>query len=703
MSINLQRPGFPRIIFPFISLMLLVSCTTTPLLPPEKQAVTDFVDYKPSMDVGSIYFNSRDLDSKSIFGAVVQGSSINYKLLARKGDLDSVTLMIMQRIEEGNHDYLDYLELGSVELTRSPMGEAQEAWTGEFTFETPGIYAYHFILKKGSEVLVYGSNQNRVSIAHESAVGTGGVGRITLDTDLEPYRQTVYFPETAQAKDKEWSNGIIYYIFPDRFRNGNKVNDPVPGKTWNYGHTSAEFHTNWSDPRPWVPGKNVDKHDGDDGEYNNDFYGGDLEGITQKLDYLKEMGVTMIYSTPINTSPSNHKYDSMNYMEIDPTFGGQKAFDTLIAEAKKRGIGFMMDASLNHASSASVYFDRYGIWPQVGAFEKEVITKESPYYDWFEFNLRAKNPDQMYNFWAVPTLANLKETPSYEAFAYGNPDSVTKHWINKGISGWRMDVAPWVSHRFWKEWRKAVKSTNPDTLTVAEVWFDSSHFLYGDEFDTTMNYIFRAAALNLGKGGNTEETRQSFELIQENYPKPVFYRMMNLTSTHDVPRTLWELGYKNYGDKNYDQIRPRFLQTVALQFTMPGMPTIYYGDEVGMTGGADPMNRGPLPWKDEGGDYGDFSLHEDYKRLSALRKTYGSILAEGELNFLVSGGNLLAYERTSAEGKKIIVLFNNGDVSSPISHGELTGSFKDLESQEILGLSGSLETSPRSYRILLKE
>lgn len=680
---------------------LMWSCTTTPLLPPERQLTADLFDYKPSMDVKSIYFHSRDSESKAPFGAVLQGTPVQYRVTARKGDLDSVTLVIRMRIEEGNHDSLIYEDLATVDLSRSPLDETSEAWTGEYKFDFPGIYVYHFELKKGSELLTLGNNQNRLSIAHENATGTGGLGRITQDTDLEPYRQTVYTPDTVMTNDKALANGVIYYIFPERFKNGNKANDPVPGKTWFYGNKSVEFHTNWSDAKPWVPGRNRDGHDGDDEEYNNDFYGGDLEGITAKLDYLKDLGVTMIYSTPINTSPSNHKYDAMNFMEIDPTFGGQKAFDTLIAEAKKRGIGFIMDASLNHASSASVYFDRYGLWPEVGAFEKEVITKESPYYDWFEFNPRGKNPDQMYNFWAVPTLANLKEGPSYEAFAYGNADSVTRYWIKKGIAGWRMDVAPWVSHRFWKEWRKAVKATNPETLTVAEVWFDTSHFLYGDEFDAGMNYIFRAAALNLGKGADTSDTREAIEMIQENYPKPVFYRMMNLTSTHDVPRTFWELGYKNYGDANYDDIRSRVLLTVALQFTLPGMPTIYYGDEVGMTGGADPLNRGPFPWKEDGGTYGDFSLIDDYKRLSSLRKAHGPVLAEGDLKFLQAGGHTLAYQRTGVDGKKILVLFNNGTTPVPVALDALNGSFQDLESGEVLTLTGTVELKPWSYRLLL--
>lgn len=683
-----------------LALGLAGACSSAPpLLTPERQAQVDLGEERPPFDAASIYFNSRETASKSPFGAVVAGSTVTYRVSARRGDLDGVSLMVATRLEEGNREYTDYVDYQEIPLNREPADEASEVWTGSHTFETPAIYGYFFALKKGGRSWALGNNRRQLSIAHESAMGTGGLGRITREDDIEFYRQTVYFPETVQAQDPAWEQHIVYYIFPERFKNGNRANDPKPGTTWFYGGKSVEFHTNWNDPKPWVPGTNRDGHGGDDAEYNNDFYGGDLAGIIQKLDYLKDLGVSLIYTTPIFTSPSNHKYDTIDYMSIDPHFGTLADFRTLVAEGRKRGIGILLDASLNHASSASLYFDKYSIHPTNGAFEGGRANPSSPYYDWFEINERSNT----YAYWAVDTLANLKESEGWKAFSYRNPDSVTKYWLEQGAAGWRMDVAPWVSHEYWKDWRRELKAAFPNALTVAEVWFDTSHFLYGDEFDSTMNYIFRSAALALGRGTPTDFSAESLLMIQENYPRAVFHRLMNLTGTHDVPRTFYELGYRENGQANYAQVRPRYLLTEALKFAIPGMPTIYYGEEIGITGGADPLNRGPFPWPEDGGDYGDWTLVEEVKALSRARRANPAVWASGELKLLQWGGQTLALSRTAGDGAQGFALFNNGTEAAAVSLPNLNGAFTDALTGADLSLEGSLELPPLSYRYLLKK
>ena len=357
-----------------------------------------------------------------------------------------------------------------------------------------------------------------------------------------------------------------------------------------------------------------------DSDYSNDFYGGDLDGIIQKLDYLRSLGVNVIYINPIFQAPSNHKYDTTDYLHIDEAFGTLDTFKKLVAESKKLGIRIILDTSLNHCGSDSLYMDRYGKYHSNGAFENETIHTNSPYYEWFEWNRDAKSPDREYGQWANPTLATLREVDSYKNFAYRDKRSVIKYWLSLGIGGWRMDVTPWKSDAFWKDWRKELKKDYPNAFTIAEVWFDASKYFTGDMFDSTMNYIFRSAALNFARGGNASLTSDTLEMLRENYPKPVFYRLMNLVSSHDVPRALFELGYMKYGAANYDEMRKRLLLCFVLQFTYPGAPTIYYGDEVGMTGGADPMNRGPYPWKEDGCNYGDYSLIDVVKELSTIRR-----------------------------------------------------------------------------------
>jgi glycosidase len=165
---------------------------------------------------------------------------------------------------------------------------------------------------------------------------------------------------------------------------------------------------------------------------------------------------------PVFKAPSNHKYDTADYMQVDPHFGTLATFRKLVAEAAKRGIRLLLDASLNHCGSDSVYMDRYGKYPTLGAFENEKIRKDSPYYTWFEFKQGETNPDKMYEQWANPTLANLAEVDGWKNFAYRNDNSITKYWMRQGAAGWRMDVTPWVSDGFWREWRTHLKRSFPE-------------------------------------------------------------------------------------------------------------------------------------------------------------------------------------------------------------------------------------------------
>ncbi|MCK9686455.1 glycoside hydrolase family 13 protein [Scleromatobacter humisilvae] len=591
----------------------------TPLPPPAASTVTDPVAL-------SLAFDSQDVADKSPYGAVVVGTEVTFSLSALPG-VDAVTLVVEKRRLEGNYDVLDYSELARVPLARAPAGaDGRERWSGRYRFDAAAVYGYWFEAKIGGRTVLFENNPTPVYWTRErGAGGAGVVAEMPSNAKrIRRYRQTVYTPYTVPA----WaSDAVYYYIFPERFRNGDRRNDPRPGVD-RFHDKTVEFHEHWND-KPWRPGSG----DGSDDQWSNDFFGGDIAGIIQKLDYIRSVGANTLYITPMFTAASNHKYDTADWKHIDPHFGTNADFERLCREAAKRGIRVLPDASLNHSGADSIYFDRYGTRGGQGAFEGGRINAASPYASWYTFDATQAEPDKQFKGWVgVADLPELnKADPSYRAFAYGAPDSVTRTWLNAGASGWRMDVAPWVPDDFWREWRAVVKQTKPDALTVSETWFDASKFFLGDEFDSTMNYIFRDAVLDYANGGDARRMVANLEEIREAYPPQTFAALMNLLSTHDSARSLHVLGDVD-GKATPAEValaKQKLRLAVFFQMTYPGSPAIFYGDEVGVTGGPDPMNRGTYPWADRGG-HPDNALLADFRRLTKLRHDL-PVLRHGQL------------------------------------------------------------------------
>ena len=593
----------------------------TPLPAPLQSGITDPVAL-------SVAFDSRSAVDKTPFGAVTAGSEIAFSLSALPG-IEQVTLVVEKRRLEGNYDTLQYSELARVPLARAPAHkDGRERWSARFRFDAPAVYGYWFEVKVGGRTLAFENNATPVYWTQEK--GAGGPGAIAQmpasPRRLRRYRQTVHAPYAVPAWAKD---AVYYYIFPERFRNGDRRNDPKPGVD-RFHDKTVEFHADWND-KPWKPHSG----DGSDDEYSNDFFGGDIAGIIQELDYIKSVGANTLYINPMFTASSNHKYDTADWKHIDPHFGTNEDFARLCREAARRGIRVIPDASLNHSGADSIYFDRYGTRGGQGAFEGGRINPASPYASWYTFDAKQAEPDKQFKGWVgVADLPELdKADPSWRAFAYGAPDSVTRTWLNAGASGWRMDVAPWVPDDFWREWRSVVKQTRPDALTVAETWFDSSKFFLGDEFDSTMNYIFRNAVLDYANGGDAALMVANLEQMREAYPPQTFAALMNLLSTHDSARSLDVFGDVD-GKSTPQQValaKQKLRLAVFFQMTYPGSPAIYYGDEVGVTGGADPMNRGTYPWADRGG-HPDNAMLADFKRLTQLRRDlpvlrHGTLLA----------------------------------------------------------------------------
>jgi glycosidase len=575
-----------------------------------------------------VSFDSRDVGDKSPFGAVIAGTSIHYRLHAPAG-VTRATLVVERRVLEGPQDVLEYHEVARVPLRRGgDGGDDGEDWRGDFLFDAIGIYGYYFEIGIDGEKFLYQNNRDSIYWTREK--GSGGLGRIEAASDplhrIRRFRQTVYradYAVPAWARD-----AVFYYIFPERFRNGDMGNDPKPGPN-TFHDRSVEVHANWLDT-PWRPGSG----DGSDDLYGNDFFGGDLAGITRKLDYIGDLGANTLYLTPIFQAASNHKYDTADYRHVDPHFGSDADFEELAREAKARGMRIVLDASLNHTGSDSVYFDRWGKFPGVGAFDGGRIRAESAYADWYAFDRTQSDPQRQWHGWNgsrdLPELN--KASPSFREFAFGAPDSIMNLWLDRGAAGWRMDVAPWVPDDFWREWRRAVKAHRPDALAICETQFEAAKFFLGDEFDATMNYVFRNAVEAYANGGDARAAYANLELLREMYPPQALFAQMNLLSTHDSARALHDFGWHAANDDpaTITLAKRRLRLAAFFQMTFPGAPAVLYGDEVGVTGGDDPFNRVTYPWADRGGKP-DLELRDDYRRLIRLRREH-PVLRHGSLD-----------------------------------------------------------------------
>jgi cyclomaltodextrinase len=570
---------------------------------------------KPITDRAALttHFNSRNAEFKAPFGAQPRGQEIRFSIGNHVPGLKHATLVIERRRMTGNQEQLAYEPLTRIAMTPEPRGLGT-GFAASYRFDEIGVFGYWFEIETDQGRYAVQNNKDTIYWTREKgSMGVASVERLPGNLNrVRRYRQTVYAPDFQVPA---WAKDIVYYyVFPERFHNGDKTNDPRPGggrPQDRYQDRDVERHATWNE-KPFKPGTG----DGSDALYNNDFFGGDLAGLIEKLDYIKSLGANALYLTPVFRAPSNHKYDAADYKQIDPAFGSNDDFVRLCAEAAKRGIRVIPDTSLNHVGSDSPYFNRFGNFPAGGAFDNGKINPASPYASWFKFKPEEPDPAKQYQGWVgVADLPEIdKNGPAFRAYAYRDKDSVTHFWLDRGAAGWRMDVAPWVPDDFWREWRQAVKATKPDALTVAETWFDSSKYFLGDMFDSTMNYIFRNAVLDYAAGKPAQQMAANLELMREAYPPQAFSALMNLLSTHDQPRALHHFGE----DRDPALAKRRLRLAVFFQMTYPGSPTIYYGDEVGLGGGDDPYNRAPYPWADEGGQPDD-ALLADFKRLTRLR------------------------------------------------------------------------------------
>ncbi|MDH0867308.1 glycoside hydrolase family 13 protein [Mitsuaria sp. GD03876] len=577
----------------------------------------------------SLRYDSRLAEFKQPFGAQPAKTWVEFQISALPG-VDKLELVIERRRVEGNEDVVAYAEEARVPLHKTAGAAGRERWKARHRFGGPGVYGYYFVATIGGQRYLVQNNADPIHWTKEKgSMGPATVAAMPAGLDakdpfaIRRFRQTIFasdFIVPDYARDL-----VYYYVFPERFRNGDKSNDPQVGQA-KYQDHGIERHPRWLD-RPYKPGSG----DGSDAVYNNDFFGGDLAGLIDKLDDLRELGANALYLTPVFQAASNHKYDTGDYRRVDPAFGTNADFERLTREAARRGIRVIPDTSLNHVGADSPYFNRFGNFPAGGAFDNGKPNPASPYASWFKFDLSKAKPDDQYAAWiGIKDLPELdKSSKAFRDYAFGK-EGVMQYWLDRGAAGWRMDVAPWVPDDFWRAWRVAVKKHRPDALTIAETWFDASKFFLGDTFDGTMNYIFRNAVLDYAAGGDAQRAYANLELLRESYPPQALFASMTLLSSHDQPRALFHFGVRDDSPpgKVADGKR-RLLLAMFFQMTYPGAPTIYYGDEVGVGGGEDPYNRAPYPWADEGGQP-DLALRGQVQRLVALRRSQ-PVLRHGSL------------------------------------------------------------------------
>lgn len=458
------------------------------------------------------------------------------------------------------------------------------------------------------------------------------------------------------------SSGVIYHIFVDRFCRGDSYEKNIDeGKIkkkagdilvddWSCG--VAEY--------PSYPGAELK---------NNTFYGGNLYGIIDKLDYIASLGVTLIYLSPVFEAASNHKYDTGDYMSVDPLFGGDEALKLLITEAGKRNIGIILDGVFNHTGADSKYFNKFGNYDSVGAYQ----SKESEYFPWYEFK---SYPDKYTSWWGIDILPRINPCIRSCSEYFIGEGGVVDKYARMGIAGMRLDVADELPDEFISGIKSRLNAARHDSILYGEVWEDASNkiaydkrkkYYLGDELDGVMNYPLRKGIVDFILGRGTDTLEYALTDIINNAPKRIGDMQMNLLGTHDTERILTVLGGESADGHTNDYLyskrmtadernmaKARLMMAYTILATLPGIPAVFYGDEAGIEGYSDPFNRLPYPWGHE-----DAELLTHYRKVGSIRSN-GSVYSDGDLHLLELTHELLVFAR-SKDDQVYYTVINNSD------------------------------------------
>ena len=596
-------------------------------------------------------FNSRKIECKSPYGAVKCGEKLSLHFpIASWVSVDKMYV---------------FIRLGDVSTSVEMRFEKSEngfsVYTADYVFDTAGIYYYRFEMRNRDGVWYYGRGENGESVCGEN---------------LPEWQLTVY---KSSYKTPDFAKGnIIYHVFVDRFNRADGV------KT----KRKYRLHESFSESPEVVSA---------DGKYYaDDFFGGNFNGIREKLDYLEELGVGIIYLSPIFKAFSNHRYDTGDYLKVDELLGTEDDFKRLLDAAHEKGMKIILDGVFNHSGADSLYFNKFGTYDSLGAYQ----SKSSPYYDWYYFK---KFPDEYACWWGCDNVPDLnKSNKDYRALVFGK-NGVVEKWQKLGADGWRLDVVDELPIDFVNLLIKKIKSVNKDALVIGEVWEDASTkvsygelrpYLLGDQLDGTMNYPFMNAIIAYVRDGDEKFFKDAVQSILENYPKETVYCLMNSLGTHDTVRIInalsdvrahgWskthKLGYK-LPDSEYEKAKKKLYLASVLQFTLPGIPSIFYGDEAGLQGFDDPINRRPYPWGSE-----DKEILAHYKKLGRIRRENRAVFSGG-FNMRDENG-LVAYERTSGDDEILIAVNAGADDETLFINKEYTSLYNDKEYKDVVDVPG---------------
>ncbi|WP_125588180.1 glycoside hydrolase family 13 protein [Companilactobacillus jidongensis] len=568
-----------------------------------------------------IEYDSFQLTDKSPFGAIQKLSAVHFKIKAHSSD--EIQKVILHVAQDGHWD-TEHQEI---------MNMHAPYYCAEFIPNNASLYFYYFEVITTGEQCFYGCLDG----------GFGGEGVIyNSRSDVQMYQLTVV--DHVEPIPDWYRHGLAYQIFVDRFNNGNPdghVNNPKPN-SFIYGQKA--------DLPMYIRNKKQEI-------IRWDFYGGNLRGIEAKLPYLKQLGVTVIYLSPIFEAMSNHRYDTGDYLKIDPVLGTLADFDHLVSAIHEAGMYLILDGVFNHVGVNSRYFNQSGYYNTIGAEQ----STDSPYYPWFNFT---KYPKEYDSWWGVTDLPTVnKNNLDFQNFIYGSKDSVIDYWTSRGIDGWRLDVADELPDEFIMGIRQAL-DRYPNKVLIGEVWEDASHklaygrrrhYLEGGMLQAVMNYPLRKLIMRV-LTGDLKPSEWWLELmtLKENYPKTVFNYNFNNIGSHDTERILTML----HG--NHDWLQQAF----GLLFTMPGVPCVYYGDEAGLTGGKDPENRAYFPW-----NHADKVIQAEVQKWYQWRHDH-SWINEAEFSpfYLVDYG--IGYTYWQGD-KKILIVLNTSPNSREIQANDL--------------------------------
>ena len=584
------------------------------------------------------FFDSRKTEYKDKIRAIAVDEKVRLRIIVpRSMSCSHAVLCITKEGEEPVYYSMFWAGM---------CGDDHEYWELHFYATTAGLYWYHFELDTP-----WG----------KSFLKNTGHGAGDFSADGTEFQQTVYDKDFVTP---DWiKGGIIYQIFPDRFYKSFEEKKGVRG---------SRVMRKWGEEPYW-------REEDMKGIWNNDYFGGDLRGIEQKLPYLADLGINCIYLNPIFESNSNHRYDTADYEKIDPLLGTQEDLKSLCKTAgEKYGIAVILDGVFSHTGCDSKYFNLYSNYDSVGAYN----SKNSPYYSWYKF---VNYPDDYHSWWGIRLLPEInEENPSYREYICGE-NGILRKWLKCGISGWRLDVADELPDVFLDDLRAAVKQENPDAVIIGEVWEDATtkfaygkrrRYFLGEQLDSVMNYPFADAVLNFVKFANADAFFDSIMSIIENYPPQVTNTLMNHIGTHDTQRAINRLagedceGYGRHWQHSRNKLAPGdYLHGISMmkvasliQYTLPGVPSLYYGDEIGMQGMKDPFNRGCMEWEHQNEE-----LLRWYKRLGEIRRGY-KVFEKGSFVPVYCNHKTIAYKREDNR-RELLVAVNLDDMPADIPIG----------------------------------